>query len=69
MTVDIIIGILAIAYGIFTLIQRKRKPESFAKLESMKKFYGEKTGYLVHVIFYSIIPMVLGGVMIVKHLI
>ena len=66
--VDIIFGVLAIGYGIFTLIQRKRKPQSFAKLEAMQQFYGKKAGYIVHVIFYSIIPILVGAGMILRNL-
>ncbi len=62
---DIILGVLAVIYGIFTFIQRKRKPESFAKIESMKKLYGEKAGYIVHVISYSVIPIIFGITIII----
>jgi hypothetical protein len=57
---SIIIGILALSFGIYTLITRIRKPEQFGKLEAMKKQYGEKAGYSIHLIAYSIVPIALG---------
>ena len=56
----IIIGALCLIYGIFTLVYRQIKPESFKKLDAMKRFYGKKAGYVVHVASYTILPIVLG---------
>jgi len=59
---DIVIGSLAILYGAFTLVMRIKKPSAFAKLEAMKERFGEKPGYWIHVVFYSLLPLVVGGV-------
>ena len=67
--IDIIIGALAVVYGIVTLIMRKCKPESFRKLETMKKAYGEKVGYAIHVVSYSVVPMLFGIVLLVGSLV
>jgi len=57
---DIIIGSFALLYGVFTLIMRQKKPGMFAKLEEMKEKFGDKTGYWIHVIFYSFVPLGVG---------
>ncbi len=56
----LILGILALTYGIFTIIQRKRKPESFSKLQPMKEKFGDKAGFALHFTGYSLIPIILG---------
>lgn len=64
---NIIVGILCLAYGIYTIILRKKKPESFSKLEAMKKAYGETTGYVIHFFAYSVMPILVGIVFIAYY--
>jgi len=59
--ITIILGAFCIGYGFFTIIMRIKSPEKFAKLNAMKNKYGEKRGKIIHIIFYSVIP-ILGGV-------
>ena len=66
---DIIFGAFAVVYGIFTIVQRKRKPESFRKLDAMKKAYGEKVGYAIHVVSYSVVPISLGTAILISSLV
>lgn len=54
-------GLACLAYGCYTLyLWIVGKTEKFSKLEAMKKLYGEKTGKIVHLIGYVIIPLVAG---------
>lgn len=62
----IIIGIAAIGYGIYSIFIRMKSPEKFGKLEPMKKLYGEKLGLVIHFISYTVVPIVIGVVMLVK---
>lgn len=62
--VTMAIGAAALAYGIYTLIQRKKAPEKFGKLAAMKKQFGEKAGSIVHTISYSLIPIGFGIVVL-----
>ena len=57
---SIVIGAAAILYGAYTLYMRSTKPESFGKLEAMKRAMGEDTGEFVHFIAYTILPLILG---------
>lgn len=64
----VIIGIVAIAYGIYTLWARTAKPEQFKKLEAMKKQMGPAAGNIIHLIAYSVVPLVVGAVFLVTGL-
>ena len=63
---DIIIGVLAIVLGILSALQRIFKPESSRKLVAMKKTYGEKAGSIVHLVSYTVVPVVFGIVILVR---
>ena len=60
----IILGILCIGYGIYTTIIRLKAPEKLGKYEAMKSRFGENTGKLLHIVFYSGLPIIAGIVMI-----
>jgi len=64
--VTILIGAAGICFGIYVLIMRRVSPEKFAKLEAMKKMWGEAAGSVVHLIGYSVLPIVFGILMIIK---
>jgi hypothetical protein len=59
------IGLLALAFGVCTLIVRIMRPERFGKLNAMKEKYGEKTGIAIHTISYTVMPIIVGIVFIV----
>lgn len=46
-----------IALGVVTLALRVVKPEFFAKLGPMQEKLGAVPGYLLHTVFYSILPI------------
>ena len=62
------IGTLAFVYGVFSIFIRMKNPSKFAKLEAMKKLWGEKAGTAVHIIGYTIVPIIVGIVFIVSGL-
>lgn len=53
-------GLFFLFYGMYTGILRVKNPSSFTRVESMKKTYGEKTGLILHIVFYTIVPIVIG---------
>lgn len=61
----VVIGAAAVLYGVYTVWARKAKPEQFWKLDSMKRAYGERAGSVVHVVGYTVIPIIMGIVFIV----
>ena len=60
--ISLIVGALLILFGCYAALMRKRGPSP--KLEAMKKFFGARTGLILHWIFYTVIPIVYGAVSI-----
>lgn len=66
--ITLVIGILAFVYGVFSIFIRMKNPSKFAKLDAMKKFWGEKAGTAIHFIGYTVVPIIVGIVFIVLGL-
>ncbi len=62
--VSLILGMLALFYGFMTLYLRRVQPEKLGKLEPMKQRFGEKPAYIIHMIMYSIVPIIVGILLI-----
>ena len=60
MTVDKLIGIFALGFGIVTLVLRFVKPQVLGKLEPMKQKFGNGLGTAIHVFFYTLVPIIAG---------
>jgi len=63
-TVNLVVGIFGIFIGTAMLIVRFMKPEKLVKLVAMQEKYGPGYGYAVHLIFYSLAPIIFGIIMI-----
>jgi hypothetical protein len=63
--ITIVLGGFCIGYGIYTAIMRTKAPEKFGKLEAMKKKFGEKTGKTIHIVSYTIVPILAGIVFLI----
>jgi len=64
---NLILGILAIAYGLYSYVQRKTAPEKIAKLQTMIERNGEKMGHSIHLFGYTILPIVAGLMLLHAH--
>jgi hypothetical protein len=64
-TPTVIIGGVAIFYGLLTIVLRAKRPSAFRKLNRMKELYGEQAGTLLHIFSYSVLPIILGIVLLV----
>ena len=65
---ELIIGILALLYGLYTIYLRVRKvSKAWAKLDRMKEADGEKAGAVIHIISYTVVPIVIGIIGIVAY--
>lgn len=64
---NFIIGVLAIAYGIYSYMQRKSAPENIRKLQEMIERNGEKMGHSIHLFGYTIMPIVAGLLLLYAH--
>ena len=69
MNFELVIGIFCIFFGILTLIGRIFKIEKmFNKLNKMKEFWGDRAGSIIHFIGYTVIPIIIGIVLIIKNI-
>ena len=59
------LGVAVAGYGCYTGYVRTKDPTKFGKLEAMKKFWGEKAGLAIHVVAYTVMPIVFGIALIV----
>ena len=58
---SLVFGIFALLFGLYTIYLRITKDsQGLEKLDTMKKTYGEKAGLYIHIIFYTIVPIVIG---------
>lgn len=66
---NLIFGVFALLMGLLTIYLRVFKnSKGLGKLETMKEAYGEKLGLAIHIISYTVVPIAVGIVMIVKYL-
>ncbi len=65
--VNFILGVLAIAYGIYSYIRRKTAPEKIEKLQVMIERNGEKMGHAIHLFGYTILPIAAGLLLLLAH--
>ncbi len=67
MTTQGIIGGVFLGLGLVTLIGRFMAPDShmmFSKLQPMKDYWGEGRGTALHVVAYTVLPIVVGAVLV-----
>lgn len=66
----LLVGILALLYGLYSLYLRVRKDmKSFGKLDQMKERFGEKAGNIIHIVSYTILPILIGISIIVVYVV
>ena len=66
-SINLILGVLAIAYGSYCFIQRKVAPEKIKKLQSLIERNGEEMGHSIHLFGHTIVPIVAGLLLIFAH--
>lgn len=64
---NFIVGVLAIAYGIYSYIRRKSAPQDIEKLQELIERNGEKMGHSIHLFGYTILPIIAGLLMLYAH--
>lgn len=59
--VSVIFGAFCVLYGLYTLYLRvAKKDDGKGKLQAMKDRFGEKTGEIIHIIGYTVMPLLIG---------
>ena len=66
-SINFILGVLAIVFGLYSFIQRKVAPQNIEKLQSMIERNGEKMGHSIHLFGYTILPIVAGLLLLFAH--
>jgi hypothetical protein len=66
-SLNLILGVLAIVYGLYSFYQRKTAPEDIAKLQTMIERNGEKMANSIHLFGYTILPIVAGLLLLHAH--
>jgi hypothetical protein len=69
MNTNLLLGVAAIGYGAYTAYARVATPEKLGKLDAMKRQWGERAGTVAHVVAYTVVPAIVGMVLIAKGLI
>lgn len=64
----LLLGVLALGFGLYTMYVRATSPNKLGKLDAMKKQWGEQAGTIVHVVGYTVLPIIVGLVLIVTSL-
>lgn len=63
---NLIFGTLALTFGVYMLYLRvSGKIRTSEKLIKMKQLMGDTTGNIVHLVAYTILPLVVGLIMLV----
>ena len=58
------IGVLCICYGIYTAIIRIKSPEKLSKYTAMKDQFGDTAEKIIHITFYTVLPILFGIIMV-----
>ncbi len=66
-SLNLVLGVLAIAYGIYSYVQRKTAPENIEKLQTMIERNGEKMAHTIHLVGYTIMPIIAGILLFIGH--
>ena len=66
-SVNFVIGVLAIVYGLYSFVQRKTAPEKIDRLQTMIERNGEKMGHSIHLFGYTVLPIVSGLLLLFAH--
>ena len=61
---NFIVGVLAIAYGLYSYYRRKTAPQDIDKLQELIERNGEKMAHSIHLFGYTILPIVAGLLML-----
>ena len=58
--VSLVLGLAALGYGVYMFFVRRNAPQKIMKLQAMQRAFGERPGYIVHLIGYTVIPILFG---------
>ena len=62
--VTLAMGLFSMGFGVFTTFLRFTNPAKLGKLEPMREKFGPDAGTAIHVLAYSVVPIVFGTTML-----
>jgi hypothetical protein len=65
--VNLILGSGLVIYGLYMFILRRVAAQKISKLQALIESHGEKTGYKIHLIGHTVLPLVAGILLIIAH--
>jgi hypothetical protein len=66
MVFSLVLGSAAILYGLYTAYLRATAPEKLGKLEAMRRQWGDGTGTAVHLLAYTVAPILVGVLLVAR---
>ena len=67
LSVNLILGLGLIIYGLFMQVRRQAAPEKIEKLQVLIESHGEKTGRNIHIGGHTGVPLVAGVLLLIAH--
>lgn len=65
MSIEAIIGALMVLFGLLTLVARLAGwSKLISKREQMQLRFGERNGDIIHLVAYTLVPLVVGGLLV-----
>jgi hypothetical protein len=65
--VNLILGSGLVIYGLYMFILRRVAAQKISKLQALIESHAEKTGYKIHLIGHTALPLVAGILLIIAH--
>ena len=65
--VNLILGSGLVIYGLYMFILRRVAAQKIGKLQTLIESHGEKTGYRIHLIGHTVLPLVAGLLLIITN--
>ena len=56
-------GLALCCYGLYTMVMRTKHPEKVFRLKALKGRYGDINGTAVHIVAFTVLPVILGTIM------
>ena len=67
-TTTIVIGTAVFLFGVYTSAMRYLRPQKLGKLAALQQLFGEKTGNLIHLLSYAMLPLAAGVIFLLAGL-
>ncbi len=67
LSINLILGVGLVVYGLYMLVRRKVAPREIDKLQALIDSHGEKVGHTIHMVGHTIVPLLAGVLLLIAH--